>query len=136
MGARPLNAKRIRRFSQATGLDVIYAVGYGGYWHDFVTSDHRHGIFNVSKFGSHRRWEWDVRPWENSNRCFTVCAQLFPGIPWKQGNPADEPPYPPVPEPKLGPSCSPPPTQEQADTVELLFQTMKAMAEVAIRRGR
>lgn len=47
-----------RRIAHDTGQDVVRAWGFGGYYFDFVTRDHRHGWWH-KKDGS---WEWEDNP--------------------------------------------------------------------------
>lgn len=50
MSAQRLSPKNVTKIAQHTGLDVLMAWAHGGYDFEFVTADHRHGLFNkVSK---------------------------------------------------------------------------------------
>ncbi len=43
MSSAWLGVKWRRRIERTIGEQIALAVGRGGYWHDFVTPDHRHG---------------------------------------------------------------------------------------------
>lgn len=71
MGAQRLSDKSARRLGRITGLgeSLIRAWAHGGYVHDFVTDDHRHGWVDI-KIGV---WDWDDDPVHYSS-----CETLFP----------------------------------------------------------
>ena len=77
MGANPLSDKSIRRIARSTGLPVIYGYGWGGYWHAFVTEDHRHGVWHRT---SHQ-WEWNNMTTVCSTSCRTRFPETMPPVP-------------------------------------------------------
>lgn len=70
MGAQRLSDRKVQRIAESTGLDVICGWTHGGYIFSFVTTDHKHGVWN-SKSG-----EW---AWEPDAAHYTSCKELFPG---------------------------------------------------------
>jgi hypothetical protein len=73
VSAQVLSPRSTRRIARSTGLDIIRAWAHGGYTMDFVTADHRHGLWD-KKTGD---WEWET------GRVFhySSCRELFPEEP-------------------------------------------------------
>lgn len=69
MGSQTLSRRSVRRIERATGLDIAFAVGHGGYIHAVVTVDHRHGWFDL------KTGEWGMEPVRYH---YTSCRLLFP----------------------------------------------------------
>ena len=70
MGAQRLSAKNAAKWARRLGLPIISMTAHGGYTHNFVTDDHRHGWVDI-KTGE---WEWSDQTWHYSS-----CDELFTG---------------------------------------------------------
>lgn len=57
MSAQLLGKKWLRRLTAITGETVVRGWAHGGYIHDFVTEDHRHGSYDL-KTGE-VAWVWN-----------------------------------------------------------------------------
>ena len=75
MGAQRLNAKSCRRIERATGQPVEFACANGGYVMEFVTPDHRHGVYD--KRTGQWRWLSEETTFHFTNGC----------APWTTGEP-------------------------------------------------
>lgn len=47
MSAQLLGPRWLRRLSRLADAEVVRGWGHGGYGHDFVTADHRHGWYDL-----------------------------------------------------------------------------------------
>lgn len=72
MSAQRLSARSLRRIERTTGLEVLRGWAHGGYIHDFVTPDHRHGWYD-KKAGT---WGWIVG---DDLSHYTSCEETWPG---------------------------------------------------------
>jgi hypothetical protein len=69
VSSQRLSPRTIRRIGRATGLgnQIVRGWAHGGYIHDFVTTTHRHGWFDLRTGG----WGWVEDP-----ICYTSCRAL------------------------------------------------------------
>lgn len=76
----PLSDKKTRHIAQSTGLDVIQAYGAASYTFPFVTTDHRHGLWD-KKTGD---WWWEDPTNDRRQPAgphFPGCHRRFPDTP-------------------------------------------------------
>lgn len=71
MSAQRLSERSRRRIERATGLTIVRAWAHGGYEMDFVTPEHRHGVWD-KKTGA---WRYLA---EQEVCHYTSCSELFP----------------------------------------------------------
>jgi hypothetical protein len=75
MGAQVLGPRWVRRMREITGQNVVRAWAHGGYCHDFVTTDHRHGWLDLKAYRGVTDgpvWGWTIEvPFHYSS-----CADL------------------------------------------------------------
>jgi hypothetical protein len=78
MGLQSLGPRKVRRLARITGLDIVHAVAGGGYTYGFVTSDHRHGWYEM------KTGEWaledpgdDADPYAHWSSCLQRWPEHF-----------------------------------------------------------
>lgn len=72
MSAQRLSSRRVRFLTRITGEEVVRGWAHGGYWYNFVTADHRHGVYYL------KTGEFEIGSRGEELTHYTSCRETWP----------------------------------------------------------